>query len=149
MLCRFFPRKRSLLPNCIRAERGRLCSTLMYRVLCATGRSHAAKHPLCQPLHQCGLFCQSYAVTPFPGAVTINYDSVLTTQHLSHMFCTCVNFVDFSDFVYKVNHPSEADDLKRVLCSTFASRNLTLLALATRFKKSVSYGFCRVMFLCS
>ena len=67
--------------------------------------------------------------------------SALTIQHLSHLFCSCVNFTDFSDFIYKVDHPSEADDLKRVLCFTFSFRNFALLALATRLKKSVSYGF--------
>ena len=40
-----------------------------------------------------------------------------------------------------VDHPSEADNLKQVLCFTFAFRYLTLLALASRLKKSVSYGF--------
>ena len=73
--------------------------------------------------------------------------SALTIQHLSHMFCSCVSFADFSDFKNKVNHPSEADNLKRVLFLLLRFPLLDFARACNTLKKSVSYGFWRVMFL--
>ena len=118
--------------------------SLCYRTLtCCKASSLSTIAPMWTSL------CQSYAVTTFPGAVTIDYDVCAHNSAPVAYVCPCFSFVDFSDFVYKVDHPSQADDLKRVSCFALASRNLTLLALATRLKKSVSYGFRRVMFLFS
>ena len=85
-------------------------------------------------------FCQSYAVTPFPGAVT-NYDVCAHNSAPVAYVLPLRQLCGFLGLRIQGGSPVRSCNLKRVLCFTFASRYLTLLALATRFKKSVSYGF--------
>ena len=78
-----------------------------------------------QPLPQCGLHLERgydrYTASGRGNKKTMM--SALQCSTCRSVFCSCVSFADFSDFIYEVEHPSEADDQKRVLSFTVAFRS--------------------------
>ena len=72
-----------------------------------------------------------------PSSGTLCHDLVvgaLYSEVKQSLGSVCVSLADFLGFICEVQHPSEADDQKRVFSLLLLLCNLTLLALATRIK---------------
>ena len=79
-----------------------------------------------------------------PSSGTLCHDLVVGTLYSEvkqSLGSVCVSLADSLGFFCEVDHPSDADDQKRVFSLLLLLCNLTLLTLTTRLKKSVSYGF--------